>query len=75
MIIIACGEWTGYGSRKALGTRAKTLQAVVVGYAKPAFGAALLFVGLLVVTCPDCQLESAGLALMPDWLVDLTTQY
>jgi len=74
MIIIACGEWTGYGSRKALGTRAKTLQAVA-GYAKPAFGAALLFVGLLVVTGLDCQLENAGLALMPDWLVDLTTRY
>jgi cytochrome c biogenesis protein CcdA len=63
-----------YGSRKALGTRAKSLQAVA-RYAKPTFGAALLIVGLLVVTGFDRQLESMSLALMPDWLVGLTTRY
>lgn len=63
-----------YGSRKALGTRAKSLQAVA-RYAKPAFGAALVIVGLLIVTGFDRQLESMGLSLMPDWLIALTTRY
>jgi cytochrome c-type biogenesis protein len=63
-----------YGSRKALGTRAKTLQAFA-RYAKPTFGAALLIVGLLVVTGLDRQLEAMTLSLMPDWLITLTTRY
>lgn len=63
-----------YGSRRALGTRAKALQSFA-RYAKPAFGASLLIVGLLVVTGLDRALESMALAFMPDWLVALTTRY
>lgn len=62
-----------YGSRKALGTKAKSLQ-VIARFAKPAFGIALLTVGFLVMTGFDRHLESAGLSFMPDWLVDLTTR-
>ncbi|MDO7837210.1 cytochrome c biogenesis CcdA family protein [Sphingobium sp. HBC34] len=63
-----------YGSRRAFGTRAKALQSFA-RYAKPAFGASLLIVGLLVVTGLDRELESMALAFMPDWLIALTTRY
>ena len=63
-----------YGSRKALGTRARSLQ-TLARFAKPTFGAALLVVGLLVVTGLDRQLESMALSIMPEWLVGLTTRY
>lgn len=63
-----------YGSRKAFGTRAKMLQ-TIARYAKPAFGGALLLVGLLVVTGLDRQLEAMALSVMPDWLVILTTRF
>lgn len=62
-----------YGSRKALGTKAKSLQ-VIARFTKPAFGIALLMVGFLVMTGFDRHLESAGLSIMPEWLVDLTTR-
>lgn len=63
-----------YGSRKALGKKAGSLQAIA-RYAKPAFGTALLVVGLLVVTGFDRDLESMALSMIPDWLVELTTRY
>lgn len=63
-----------YGSRKALGTRAKTLQGLA-RYAKPAFGVSLLVVGLLVVTGYDRQVESLALTIMPDWLIGITTRF
>jgi cytochrome c biogenesis protein CcdA len=63
-----------YGSRRALGARAKSLQSFA-RFAKPAFGASLLIVGLLVLTGFDRELESLALALMPDWLISLTTRY
>ena len=63
-----------YGSRKAMGGRAKSLQGLA-RFAKPLFGTALLIVGLLVVTGYDRRVESAGLSLMPDWLIGLTTRY
>ena len=63
-----------YGSRKALGGRARMLQAAA-RYTKPIFAAALLVVGLMVVTGFDRHVESAALAYMPDWLIGLTTRY
>jgi cytochrome c biogenesis protein CcdA len=63
-----------YGSRKAMGARAKSLQSLA-RYAKPVFGAALLAVGLLVVTGFDRQLESLALSAMPDWMIGVTTRY
>ncbi len=63
-----------YGSRMAIGGRARMLQAVA-RCARPMFGAALLLVGLLVVTGLDRQVETYGLMLMPDWLIRLTTRY
>ncbi|MDE2623769.1 MAG: cytochrome c biogenesis protein CcdA [Betaproteobacteria bacterium] len=63
-----------YGSRKALGGRAKALQQLS-RFAKPLFGIALIVVGLLVVTGLDHQVEALGLAIMPDWLVTWTTRF
>jgi len=63
-----------YGSRRALGGRAKALQKLA-RYAKPMFGAALILIGLLVVTGFDRRVEAVGLALMPDWLIGVTTRY
>lgn len=63
-----------YGSRRALGSAAKSLQSLA-RYAKPVFGAALLLVGLLVVTGLDRQLESLAVDAMPEWLIGLTTRY
>ena len=63
-----------YGSRKALGNRAKALQGLA-RFAKPMFGVSLLVVGLLVVTGYDRQIESLALAFMPDWLIGITPRY
>lgn len=63
-----------YGSRKALGGRARSLQALS-RYAKPIFGATLLLVGLLVLTGLDKVMESIALSLMPDWLIVFTTRF
>lgn len=63
-----------YGSRMAIGDRSRMLKAVA-RYAKPMFGAALLLVGLLVVTGLDRQVETYGLMVMPEWLIRLTTRY
>ena len=63
-----------YGSRKAMGARAKSLQAIA-RYAKPVFGVSLVLVGLLVVTGADRQLETLALDAMPEWLIHLTTRF
>ena len=63
-----------YGSRKAFGARGKQLQAVA-RYAKPLFGAALVVVGVLVMTGLDKTLEAAALNLIPDSLIAFTTRY
>lgn len=63
-----------YGSRKALGGRARSLQQLA-RYAKPIFGAALLFVGLMVVSGLDKEVESALLSILPDRLIEFTTRF
>lgn len=63
-----------YGSRQAIGGRAKALQRLA-RFAKPAFGVALVLVGALVVSGFDRNVEAVGLSLMPDWLVALTSRY
>lgn len=63
-----------YGSRRALGDRARALQQLA-RFAKPIFGAALALIGLLVLTGLDCRVEAVGLALMPDWLMNLMARY
>ena len=63
-----------YGSRKALGTWAGSLQKLA-SYAKPVFGGTLLLVGLMVVTGADKVIEAAILDLMPDWLIAFTTRF
>lgn len=63
-----------FGSRKALGGRASSLR-TLARYAKPIFGATLLLVGLLVLTGYDKALEAITLSIMPDWLIQFTTQF
>ncbi|MEL7518008.1 MAG: cytochrome c biogenesis CcdA family protein [Pseudomonadota bacterium] len=63
-----------YGSRRALGERGKTLR-TLARYAKPIFGAALLVVGLMVLTGFDKEVEGAVLDVMPQSLVEFTTSY
>ncbi len=63
-----------YGSRKALGARGKQLQAIA-RHAKPLFGAALVVVGVLVMSGFDKTLEAAVLNLTPDSLIAFTTRY
>lgn len=63
-----------YGSRKALGERRKTL-GLLAQYGKPLFGAALLVVGLMVVTGFDKVIEIALLDALPPSLIQFTTQF
>ncbi|GAK33022.1 cytochrome C biogenesis protein CcdA [Iodidimonas nitroreducens] len=63
-----------YGSRKALAGRKQRLQALA-RYAKPIFGMALLFVGVLILSGIDRMIESAMLDIMPQWLIEFTTQF
>lgn len=63
-----------YGSRKAIGERRKTL-GLVAKYGKPLFGAALLVVGLMVVTGFDKVIEIALLDALPDSVIAFTTQF
>lgn len=42
---------------------------------KKVFGAALLLIGLLVLSGGDKDFEKWALGVMPDWMVDLTTRY
>jgi cytochrome c biogenesis protein CcdA len=63
-----------YGSRKALGERRQTLQ-LLAKYGKPLFGAALLVVGLMVVTGFDKVIEIALLDALPQGLIEFTTRF
>ncbi len=63
-----------YGSRQAIGVKRLRLREVA-RYTRPAFGALLLVVGLMVLTGIDKELEGLALALMPDWWVRLTTRF
>lgn len=63
-----------YGSRRALGERRKVLQNLA-RYGKPAFGAALVLVGLMVMTGADKLVEAALLDLMPAGLIAFSTGF
>ncbi|EAQ27615.1 DsbD [Erythrobacter sp. NAP1] len=63
-----------YGSRKAMGERRKTLS-MIAQYGKPLFGAALLVVGLMVVTGFDKVIEIALLDALPESVVLFTTSF
>ena len=63
-----------YGSRRALGERGKALR-TLARYAKPIFGAALLIVGLMVLTGFDKVIEILVLDILPEELVAFTTQF
>ncbi|MEL7445561.1 MAG: cytochrome c biogenesis CcdA family protein [Pseudomonadota bacterium] len=63
-----------YGSRKALGERRHTLQALAK-YGKPLFGGALLVVGLMVLTGFDKVIEIALLDTLPPSVIEFTTRF
>jgi len=63
-----------YGSRRALGERGRVLQAVS-RYARPIFGAALLVVGVMVLTGFDKIVEIALLDALPDSVNAFTTGF
>lgn len=63
-----------YGSRKAIGRGAGSLQRLS-RHAKPVFGAMLVLVGLMVLTGADKLLEAAVVNTMPDWLLHFTTGF
>ena len=63
-----------YGSRRALGERRRTLQSLA-RYGKPAFGAALLAVGVMVLTGLDKLLEAALLDTLPAGVIAFTTTF
>lgn len=63
-----------YGSRKAMGERRKTLGAIAK-HGKPLFGAALLLVGLMVVTGFDKVIEIALLDALPQSVIEFTTSF
>lgn len=63
-----------YGSRQALATR-KAALARAGRFGKPLLGGVLVVVGALVAFGVDKLIEARLTALMPDWLVDLTTRF
>ncbi len=64
----------GMLSRQALGKwRSRMLEAGQM--AKKIFGAALLLIGILVLTGADKSFEEWAVNVMPDWLVTLTSRY
>lgn len=63
-----------YGSRKAMGERRKTLT-LLAQYGKPLFGAALLVVGLMVVTGFDKVIEIVLLDALPESVILFTTSF
>lgn len=63
-----------YGARHAVLARRERL-ATVARIGKPLMGAALLLVGIAVLTGLDKTVETALTNAMPDWLVELMTRY
>ncbi|MBI3285614.1 MAG: sulfite exporter TauE/SafE family protein [Burkholderiales bacterium] len=63
-----------YGSRHALQRRRTSLKQIA-GYGKPVLGGMLMISGLMIAFGLDKLLEARLLALMPDWLIDLTTRF
>jgi len=63
-----------YGSRQALASRKAGL-ARAGRFGKPLLGSMLVLVGAMVAFGVDKLIEAQLTALMPDWLVDLTTRF
>ena len=63
-----------YGLRTAIGARRDRMRNVAK-WAKPVMGAALLWVGVMILTGWDRALETVLVEAMPMWLVRLTTMF
>lgn len=79
MVLFSLGATTpmlalAYGSRQAL-TQRRAKLARLAELAKPVMGAALLLVGLLIVSGLDKVIETRLTNTMPFWLVNLTTRF
>jgi len=62
-----------YGSRQAIATR-RNLLARTSRIAKPLMGAALISIGVFILTGFDKAVEASLTRAMPDWLVTVTTR-
>jgi hypothetical protein len=62
-----------YGSRRLFDQPQKLAAIARVG--KPIMGAALVVLGMLTILGADRALETALVARMPTWLVDLATRF
>jgi len=62
-----------YGSRQAIATR-RNLLARTSRIAKPLMGAALVSIGVFILTGFDKVIEASLTRAMPDWLVTVTTR-
>ncbi|QFT78443.1 cytochrome c biogenesis CcdA family protein [Erythrobacter sp. THAF29] len=63
-----------YSSRKAIGERRRTMQAIAA-YGKPLFAIALLVVGAMVITGLDKAIEIALLDALPPEVITFTTGF
>ena len=63
-----------YGSRRAMKDRRDTM-VTLARYGKPLFGAALLVVGLMVVSGFDKVIEAAVLGVLPQSVIEFTTRF
>lgn len=63
-----------YGSRQAMAARRDRL-ARLAHWGKPVMGAILLVMGVLILTGLDKMIETALTAVMPPWLVAVTTRF
>jgi cytochrome c biogenesis protein CcdA len=64
----------GYGSRRAIAARKQILSGVA-RFVKPAMGAALVAVGLLIVTGADKVVETRLTDAMPASLIEFATRF
>jgi cytochrome c biogenesis protein CcdA len=79
MLVFSLGASTvlvalAYGTREVLARRKQSMMAVA-GNAKLLFGALFISIGVMILTGYDKVLEAALLDIMPEWLINLTTQF
>jgi hypothetical protein len=65
-----------YGTREALGRRKAALMEIASsGKGKLIFAAIFIAMGLMILFGIDKAIETAIVAIMPNWLVDFTTRF
>lgn len=79
MLVFSLGAGTimlalAYGTRELIMRRRNAMLAFA-GQAKTAFGALFVAIGIMILTGLDKRIEAAIVNVMPDWLVNFTTQF